>query len=467
MVSLLCPGGVEFLSLTLCYNPRFASNSLSCNALGVPGLKRTFSALFVSMLLIGGLSSCGSSSRTTTSGLKFRAFISNPLNPTISGSIFPGLNIADATRDVLSPFSVSLSGTTTSAGMMVESPKRDRTVVFSPVTNTSTNVLAIVDNAKESATGSVNLPGATESMFITGDSTTLFAAIPTAAVPGQSAGAVVQINLSTPAITATIPIAGARFIIPGPNGNQLLVISDTANSVTVLSPGLISSGGGVTPVPFVFDRPAWAVFSADGTSAYVMNCGPECGGTTASIAVVDLTQTPPAVTSTVPVAAATFGLISGGNLYVSGTPPNTGVDCQANLCGALTIFSAANLAATPLSLAITDGYHNHMVMAPNGQLFVGSRTCTDIIQNPATSTPGRGCLSVVNTSAGTVYTASQNGDVTAIEPIDNRPVVYVCEGGALQIYDTANDLGTGKQLELQKTQIAITGQAIDVKLADF
>src|ERR1035437_3142397 len=32
-----------------------------------------------------------------------------------------------------------------------------------------------------------------------------------------------------------------------------------------------------------FDRPVKAVFSADGGTAYVLNCGPECGGTTASV----------------------------------------------------------------------------------------------------------------------------------------------------------------------------------------
>ena len=36
--------------------------------------------------------------------------------------------------------------------------------------------------------------------------------------------------------------------------------------------------------PLTFDRPIKALFSADGGTAYVLNCGPECGGTTASIA---------------------------------------------------------------------------------------------------------------------------------------------------------------------------------------
>jgi hypothetical protein len=104
-------------------------------------------------------------------------------------------------------------------------------------------------------------------------------------------------------------------------------------------------------------------------------------------------------------------------------------------------------------------------MAPNNQLFIGSRTCTNVIA--AGTTPGRGCLSVLNTGGGTVYTAAQNGDVTGIQPILNRTVVYVCEGGILTIYDTALDLGNHRQLQPQKTQVTISGQAVDVKLVDF
>src|SRR5207302_862413 len=113
----------------LCYNPLFASNSLSNNVLGVPGLKRTLTALFVSILIGAGLVSCGgSSSRQTTSGLAFRVFVSNPVNLSFTGGNVPALNIIDATHDMLSPFRVSLAGAVANAGMMIETPKRDRTI---------------------------------------------------------------------------------------------------------------------------------------------------------------------------------------------------------------------------------------------------------------------------------------------------------------------------------------------------
>jgi hypothetical protein len=441
-------------------------------------LKRSFS-FFVSILLCTGLISCGGyKNRNTTnrSGLTFRAFISNPVNPSPTGGGFPGLDIIDAKKDMLSPFEVSLAGAVASSGRMVEAPKRDRTVVYSATGSSSNSTLGIVDNATESATSSVTLPGPTESMFVASDSNTLFAAIPNAPITGQSPGVVAQVSLPNSAITATIPVAGARFIIPSPTGNQILVISDTADpvtntsgTVTVLAPALISTGNALTPVaaaPGTFDKPVWAVFSADGSTAYVMNCGQECGGSAAGIVLVDMTQNPPIASPPVAIAAATTGLINGGNLYVAGTPASGGADCQATLCGLLTVFPGANLSAAPTQFAITDGFHDRLVMAPNNQLFIGSRTCTNVIASG--DTPGRGCLSVLNTGGGTVYTAAQTGDVTGVQPILNRTVVYVCEGGAFSIYDTALDLGSQRQLKPQtKTEITIVGQAIDVKLVDF
>jgi hypothetical protein len=72
----------------------------------------------------------------------------------------------------------------------------------------------------------------------------------------------------------------------------------------------------------------------------------------------------------------------------------------------------------------------------------------------------RGCLSIYNTLTGEVVIPPANGDVTGIEPISNRNVVYLAQGGELQIYDTTTD-------KLQTTQIDISGEVIDVKTVDF
>jgi hypothetical protein len=224
----------------------------------------------------------------------------------------------------------------------------------------------------------------------------------------------------------------------------------------MIAPSLISSGSPITVIQDpAFDHPVWGVFDSSGSTAFIMNCGPECGGSAASISVLDMSQSPPLVTATLPVPAATFGLLNGSNLYVAGTPSAPLNDCagittSATSCGRLTVIDPSSFTVTNSSpIRISDGYHNRMQMGANGQLFIGAHNCTV-----------RGCLSIVNTSSQNVIVSAQNGDVTGIESIPNRNVVYVCEGGKLTIYDTTTD-------QPQKTQVQIIGQAIDVKIVDF
>ena len=431
-------------------------------------MKRTLRGLSVLILIWPALVSCGYKSPSTPnkSGLKFRAFVSNPLHPLSSGGGTPVLEIVDASKDLLSNSPISLSGSVSDAGMMALSPKKDLTLVFSA----ANNALAAVNNASESASGSVSLPGPTDSFFVWTDNTTAFVAVPTAAEPGQPAGEVGRINLSNGAITANVPVPGAHYLAPSPTGNQILVVSDTANTVQVLFPSLIDTGNALTAIAGSFDSPVWATFSSDGSTAYVLNCGQECGGVgaTASVAKVDMTVSTPAVTSTLSVpGGATVGLLQGSTLYVAGTPLAPLNDCTgsgqttaATSCGRLSVIDASSLTITNTTpLVIADGRHDRMTMGSQGQLFIGSRNCTNINASEI-----RGCLTIVNTvgslSNGSVTVAQRNGDVTGIEPIPNRNVVYVCEGGKLTIYDTTTD-------QPQTTQVNIVGQAVDVKVADF
>jgi hypothetical protein len=208
-----------------------------------------------------------------------------------------------------------------------------------------------------------------------------------------------------------------------------------------------------------FDRPVAALFSSDDNTAYVLNCGPECGGKAASVQIVDMTTQAP-VGLPVPVAAATAGLLNGNTLYLAGTPPTS----PANACGGSTAattcgrVSVVNIAAKTVanSQVITDGYHNRIDLSQNGQLFIGARNCTNVNN----SSEVRGCLSIFNTLNPGVVFPPDNGDVTGIQAISNRDVVYVVENGELRIYDTTTD-------KLGPTQIDLNGQAIDVKQVDF
>ena len=46
----------------------------------------------------------------------------------------------------------------------------------------------------------------------------------------------------------------------------------------------------IVPVKGTFDRPTDAYFSLDGSTAYVLNCGPECGGAQASVSALSVSQ---------------------------------------------------------------------------------------------------------------------------------------------------------------------------------
>jgi hypothetical protein len=121
----------------------------------------------------------------------------------------------------------------------------------------------------------------------------------------------------------------------------------------------------------------------------------------------------------------------------------------------LSVVDVGSSSVTATAL-IPDGYHNRIQMGANGQLFIGSRTCTNVTSSSET----RGCLAIFDPVHSKVTVPPQTGDVTGIEPIPNRSVVYVCQGGALKIYDTVTD-------QVQTTQVNIVGQAIDVKVVDF
>src|SRR5437879_5229324 len=102
---------------------------------GVSGLKKTLSGFFVSILLTVALVSCGyngSGRQYRQSSVKLRAFVSNPVFPNGVGGGGPALEVVDASKDILSTSLVSLFGAVPDAGMMAVSPKRDRTLIYSP-----------------------------------------------------------------------------------------------------------------------------------------------------------------------------------------------------------------------------------------------------------------------------------------------------------------------------------------------
>jgi hypothetical protein len=353
---------------------------------------------------------------------------------------------------------------------MALAPNLQSTLVYSQIGNTVT----VVDNAKETVAAvagsttpvpAITLPGLTESIAVSPFATAAYVAVPTAPVFGQNPGAVQVLNLQNGSTTASIPIPGARFVICSPDGNHLLVFSDNSDIVTVITTVLI--GTNTDPRSYItgFDRPVWGIFTSN-SSAFVMNCGAQCGGKAAGVSVLNVGAS--SASSTTPVSAATYGLLNNSTLYVAGTPPGSntcaGSPTSATTCGRLSVVDTASMTVTG-SAVIADGYHDRMQISQNGQLYIGSHSCTNI---NISGGEVRGCLSILNTSNGGVVIPPNNGDVTGLQQITGRDIVYVIQNGALQIYDTdTNQLQvTSGNTQNNDGQVDIVGQLYDVKLVN-
>ena len=410
------------------------------------------------------LSSCGNSYNPNTTGgqplapatgLTFRVFVSNPLSPNGTGNV-PVLNIVDASTDLLSPATVSLSGTISNPGLMAQTPDKTKTLVFS----SAENRVAVVNKASQAATGAIGLPAPTNSLVTLLDNITAYAAVQTAPVAGQSPGAVEVLDLVNGKIKATIPVPNVKTVVLSQKGGYALAFGDNSNATVITTANVGTNATAVVTVGG-FDRPVSAVFSADDTKAYILECGAECGGTSAAVTLLDLTTN--TVGTRIPVPAATIGFLEGTTIFVAGTPAGTlcGGSTAATSCGELTAINAQTLTVNGNSAVISDGYHDRMVLTGDGQLYIGANHCTEInnAASGGTAAEVRGCLSIFNTSDGNVTFPPDNGDVTGIQSIVSRKRVYVVEGNQLRVYSTTTN-------KLQTTQIDIVGPAVDVKLVD-
>ena len=443
-------------------------------SLGAARLKRV--ALLPAVLILASVSflSCGYSKSyyKPPSGLTTRVLASQSVS---SPTALPGLFIIDGENDTIGRGGISAGN---SPGLMAISP--DRTILLAFDSALNSNSVEVVNARTEIASGSIPLGGPTTSMVALAAGFG-YAAVPTAIVNGSATGGVVVLNLTSGGVAATISVPNAQTLVASPDATQLLVFSGDSDVVTVFYPLLVNTGDPVTAAVTGFDRPVYGVFSADGSTAYILNCGAECSGTQASIQTLDLATL--TVGAPVPVNGATIGFISGSTLYVAGNGTPTGPLCtsitnaastQAKYCGTLDLVDLTTLQDpyynNPASeIAITDGYHDRIDMSSNGQLFIGSYGCTTIgnVNNPQGEV--RGCLSIFDTTKPGNTSAvipPDNGDVTGLQSFTSRNVEYVAEGGRLRVYDTTKDVLLLDNFITTGT-ITITGQVIDVKAIDF
>jgi len=236
------------------------------------------------------------------------------------------------------------------------------------------------------------------------------------------------------------------------------------------SPDNVDQYGIPYGAPLTFDRPVKAVFSPDGSTAYVLNCGPECGGTAASVATI---PTGPMVYQlgqqsgqfpttghipTLPIpGGASNALIAGSTLYVVGQQ----LQPDGLFTGFLTIADLnANAAGSPISISDgAPGAPSRLLLADDNTLWIGMTKCTNG-ERYAKGLP-YGCLTMFNTSTNSVTLIEPyQGDLTGIANVEGLHKIYVAQGGQVHIYRTTDGN------ELNNQYVTVTGTAWDVAYMD-
>jgi len=243
-----------------------------------------------------------------------------------------------------------------------------------------------------------------------------------------------------------------------------------------------------------FDRPTGAYFSLDGTSAYVLNCGQECGGTTSSVTylqqgVLEYNNIPKGVpdasaftTQVLVPGGVTAALSDGTTLYVSGQQ----IQPDGLFAGNLSTISLATNTVTG-KYSISDGTHSKMLFADDNTLWIGSQYCATgerasrASQGITDQTANYNCLTrfdlgalsvsivpfVTQGSATAIVpypNTNQNqyyyGDLTGLCWVQNLHKVYTAYGGQVHAFNTVDGS------EINNKNIIVQGTALDVAYMD-
>ncbi|MGA2832701.1 MAG: hypothetical protein ABSE55_06475 [Terracidiphilus sp.] len=378
--------------------------------------------------------------------------------------------------------------------------------------------LAQLNYAGEKTIGAVSgLNGASSSIFITRNQTYIFAA-------SQGSHVLTVVDKSaTNAGSYPLSLPGVYRVSVNPGGSVALAFVQNSNyayypvKLTSAETTAYAGGPGNWPKgaqdcepqaapgwcliqaldpsgnPLSFDRPVKAVFSADGGTAYVLNCGPECGGTKSSITplpvapmiylvgqgsgVLPTTTAPSApcgtvnlTTGCIPIpGGASNALVDSSTMYIVGQQQMTDTCSGGSLCwgGHLTVVNLQNNAVVPSTgtvpnpVAISDGAPggvSRMIEADGNTLWIGMKDCSN--GERANNNLPYGCLTMVNTTTNAVTLMPYLGDATGIAAITGLNKIYTVEGGQVYIYSTVDGSAINNQY------VAVTGTAYDVVYMD-
>jgi hypothetical protein len=388
------------------------------------------------------------------------------------------LQIMDAFYDIRHSFnnkvaSFSISGYSGAQPITIQNMPEEQ---VGAVYGSGDGSYALVNYASEKQNTTVTLNGASSSVFISHDQRYVFAANQTAHsmnVQDRILGTSFALNLpNVYKVSINASGSAALFFVQDSNLVYSLYKLQTNQAAPSNAEDCEPQNLPVyciLPVAGNFDRPVKGIFSGDGSTVYILNCGPECGGSQASVSFLPTAgiviqsgspvppNAPTAVTHTIPVpGGVTNGLASANLLYLAGQQ----LQPDGYFAGELSILDTNALSVSgPYS--ISDGAHTKMALADDNTLFVGSTVCTEGERYHKGATTDLGCLTMFNTSTNSVTMIdSYKGDATGIAAVTGLHKIYTTEGGQVYIYNTT----TGATMD--NSQVTVTGTAYDVAYID-
>lgn len=362
--------------------------------------------------------------------------------------------------------------------------------------------LALVNYQKESSSGSAGtLSGLSSSVFITRNLGFIFAA-------SQSSHVMTIVNRAN-GYTVALGLPGIYRVSVNPGGTEALAFVENSNYIyyprqltaaqtiaysggsstwpkaavdcepqngplwclfQAQSPDQVDSTGNAYGAPLAFDRPVKAIFSADGGTAYILNCGPECGGSNSSVSLLPVgpmifstgQQSGKLPTTgnitTIPVpGGASNALIASSTMYVVGQQ----LQPDGLFSGNLTVVNLSNnTAGSPTSISDgAPGAVSRMILADDNTLWIGMTKCNNG-ERFAKGLP-YGCLTMYNTSSNSVTMLEPYlGDATGIADVEGLHKIYAAEGGQVYIFSTTDGSSINNQY------VTVTGTAWDVAYMD-